>query len=106
MRRRSLGNVPALPGRTPVLVDRSGSMWSPLSDRSLLNRADAAAVFGAALALRAAEAHLVQFGTNSRQVECRKGESVLKILERFGDLGGTDTVQAVRKHYRGHDRVL
>ncbi|MFI6118367.1 TROVE domain-containing protein [Streptomyces sp. NPDC051064] len=102
----SLGNVPALPGRTLVLVDRSGSMWSPLSDRSLLNRADAAAVFGAALALRAAEADLVQFGTGSRQVECRKGESVLKILERFGDLGGTNTVQAVRKHYRGHDRVL
>ncbi|MFJ4836616.1 TROVE domain-containing protein [Streptomyces sp. NPDC088746] len=102
----SLGNVPALPGRTLVLVDRSGSMWSPLSDRSLLNRADAAAVFGAALALRAAEADLVQFGTNSRQVECRTGESVLKILERFGDLGGTNTVQAVRKHYRGHDRVL
>ncbi|MFB4425354.1 TROVE domain-containing protein [Streptomyces sp. QL37] len=102
----SLGNVPALPGRTLVLVDRSGSMWSPLSDRSLLNRADAAAVFGAALALRAADADLVQFGTGSGQVECRRGESVLKILERFGNLGGTNTVQAVRKHYRGHDRVL
>ncbi|MDF3144268.1 TROVE domain-containing protein [Streptomyces sp. T21Q-yed] len=34
----SLANVPALPGRTLVLVDRSGSMWGPLSDRSKLNR--------------------------------------------------------------------
>ncbi|MCX5413355.1 TROVE domain-containing protein [Streptomyces sp. NBC_00059] len=102
----SLGHVPALPGRTLILVDRSGSMWSPLSDRSQLNRADAAAVFGAALALRAADADLVEFGTTSAAVAFRRGESVLKILERFGDLGGTDTVRAVRKHYRAHDRVL
>lgn len=31
---------------------------------------------------------------------------MLRILDRFGDLGGTNTVQAVRKHYRAHDRVL
>ncbi|MGW1817668.1 TROVE domain-containing protein [Streptomyces sp. NPDC002125] len=102
----SLAHVPALQGRTLILVDRSGSMWSPLSDRSQLNRADAAAVFGAALALRAADADLVEFGTTSAPVAFRWGESVLKILERFGDLGGTDTVRAVRKHYRTHDRVL
>lgn len=102
----SLANVPALPGRTLVLVDRSGSMWCPLSDRSQLNRADAAAVFGAALALRAEEATLVQFGTASKEVSYRGGESVLKVLERFENLGGTFTAEAVRQHYAGHDRVL
>ncbi|MCX4574197.1 TROVE domain-containing protein [Streptomyces sp. NBC_01571] len=103
----SLANVPALPGRTLVLVDRSGSMFfSRLSDRSELNRADAAAVFGTALALRAADADLVQFGTSSDRVRYRRGESVLKVLERFGDLGGTNTSEAVRAHYREHDRVL
>ncbi|AZQ33934.1 TROVE domain-containing protein [Streptomyces cyaneochromogenes] len=103
----SLANVPALPGRTLVLVDRSGSMfWSPLSDRSELNRADAAAIFGTALALRAKDADLVEFGTTSRRLTFGKGESVLKILGRFGDLGGTDTTSAVRAHYRGQDRVL
>ncbi|MFD3699542.1 TROVE domain-containing protein [Streptomyces sp. NPDC058646] len=102
----SLGNVPALPGRTLILVDRSGSMWSPLSDRSQLNRADAAAVFGAALAQRAERADLVQFGTKSHAVAYRRGESVLKVLERFGDLGGTNTSEAVRQHFKGHDRVL
>lgn len=25
---------------------------------------------------------------------------------RFGDLGGTDTAEAVRRHFRKHDRVL
>ncbi|WP_328870504.1 TROVE domain-containing protein [Streptomyces sp. NBC_00287] len=103
----SLANVPALPGRTLVLVDRSGSMfYSRLSDRSELNRADAAAIFGTALALRAADADLVEFGTTSNRVKYRKGESVLKVLERFGDLGGTDTTDAVRRHYRKHDRML
>ncbi|MFI9830469.1 TROVE domain-containing protein [Streptomyces sp. NPDC051913] len=102
----SLANVPALPGRTLVLVDRSGSMWGPLSGRSQLNRADAAAIFGTALALRAEDADLVQFGTTSAEVGYRKGESVLRILERFGNLGGTDTTGAVRRHYRKHDRVL
>jgi hypothetical protein len=102
----SLGQVPALPGRTLVLVDRSGSMAAPLSERSRLNRADAAAVFGAALALRAADVDLVQFGTTSAPVPFRRGESVLRVLDRFGDLGGTNTAEAVRRHYRGHDRVL
>ncbi|ELP62488.1 TROVE domain-containing protein [Streptomyces turgidiscabies] len=103
----SLANVPALPGRTLVLVDRSGSMfYSRLSDRSELNRADAAAIFGSALALRAADADLVEFGTSSNAVAYRKGESVLKVLGRFGDLGGTDTTEAVRRHYKKHDRVL
>ncbi|MFF4498989.1 TROVE domain-containing protein [Streptomyces sp. NPDC001401] len=102
----SLANVPALPGRTLILVDRSGSMWAPLSDRSELNRADAAAIFGTALALRAAEADLVEFGTTSRRLSFDEGESVLKILGRFGDLGGTDTTSAIRAHYRGQDRVL
>ncbi|MGW1022663.1 TROVE domain-containing protein [Streptomyces sp. NPDC002577] len=103
----SLANVPALPGRTLILVDRSGSMFfSRMSDRSELSRADAAAVFGAALAMRAAHADLVEFGTGSAQVPFRKGESVLKVLGRFGDLGGTNTTEAVRRHYRRHDRVL
>ncbi|MEU5314645.1 TROVE domain-containing protein [Streptomyces sp. NPDC021562] len=103
----SLAQVPALPGRTLVLVDRSFSMFSArLSDRSDLTWADAAAVFGTALALRAADADLVEFGTTSRRLHCERGESVLKVLDRFGELGGTDTTSAIRSHYRGQDRVL
>ncbi|WP_156724229.1 TROVE domain-containing protein [Streptomyces apocyni] len=103
----SLAQVPALPGRTLILVDRSGSMFfSRLSDRSELTRADAAAVFGTAVAMRAAKADLVQFGSTSANVKYRAGESVLKVLDRFSDLGGTDTTGAVRAHYKKHDRVL
>ncbi|MDQ2846833.1 MAG: TROVE domain-containing protein [Actinomycetota bacterium] len=102
----SLANVPSLEGQTLVLVDRSGSMFGPVSERSELTRADAAAVFGTALAVRAASADLAQFGTGSAPVRFRLGESVLRVLDRFGQLGGTNTAEAVRRHYRGHDRVV
>ncbi|MEV4558722.1 TROVE domain-containing protein [Kitasatospora sp. NPDC049285] len=104
--RHSLANVPVLPGRTLVLVDRSGSMFDRPSAQTELNRADTAAVFGTALALRAADADLVEFGTTSRRITLRRGESVLKAVDRFGDLGGTETAKAVRQHYRAHDRVV
>ncbi|GAA0315645.1 TROVE domain-containing protein [Streptomyces polychromogenes] len=103
----ALANVPALPGRTLVLVDRSDSMfWDTVSERSTLTRADAAAVFGAATALRAEQADLVQFGWHSAEVPFRAGEPVLDVLKRFRALGGTNTTTALRAHYRGHDRVL
>lgn len=102
----SLANVPVLRGRTLVLVDRSGSMFGGISERRQLNRADSAAVFGTALALRAEQADLVEFGTSSRPVRLGRGESVLRVLERFSDLGGTNTTEAVHRHYAAHDRVL
>ncbi|GAB3281938.1 TROVE domain-containing protein [Kineosporia babensis] len=102
----SLANVPALPGRTLILVDRSVSMWSRLSRRSDLLRADAAAIFGTALAVRARRADLVQFGSSSRRVTFGRSESVLRVLDRFEQLGGTYTAAALQEHYAGHDRVI
>ncbi|GAA3222480.1 TROVE domain-containing protein [Actinocorallia longicatena] len=102
----SLTNVPALPGRTLILVDRSGSMFWSTSERSQMTFADTAAVFGSALALRAEKATLVEFGSSHREIGFNRGESVLQLVERFGDLGGTETAAAVRAHYKGHDRVL
>ena len=103
----SLASVPALPGRTLVLVGRSGSMSEPLSGCGAVTRADAAAVFGAALALRAAGgADLVEFGAISRVVPVERGASLLRVAESMGSLGGTDTADAVRRHFGGHDRVV
>ncbi|MFE5299528.1 TROVE domain-containing protein [Streptomyces sp. NPDC056632] len=103
----SLANVPSLPGRTLILVDRSDSMfWDTVSERSTLTRADAAGVFGAALALRAEVANLVEFGWNSAEVPFTPGEPVLEVLGRFHKLGGTYTTKALRTHFREHDRVL
>lgn len=107
----SLSSVPALKGRTLVLVDRSPSMWDQkFSDHSDMPWADAAALFGAAVALRAEAADLVEFWGMSRPVPFRAGDSVLKLTERFSFQpapGGTDIPSAVVAHLRpDHARVV
>jgi hypothetical protein len=112
----SLANVPALKGRTLVLVDRSLSMWdAKMSGRSEMVWADAAAIFGTAVARRAEQADLVEFASRAVPVRFGSAESVLKIVERFhvgndqnGPVGtGTDIPRAVRGHLRpDHSRVV
>jgi hypothetical protein len=102
----SLGNVPSLPGSTLILVDRSGSMFFTTEGQTELTRADAAAVFGTALALRSEAADLVEFGTGSTRIDVRPADSVLETVGRFTECGGTDTARAVGRHYKGHDRVV
>ena len=106
----SLANVPRLDGRTLILVDRSPSMFPgyPFStpNKSDIPLAEQAAVFGTALALRAANPTLVEFGGDNHPIPVAKGGSVLKLIERFGQFDGTDIPTAVRRHFNGHDRVV
>ncbi|MFC9676534.1 TROVE domain-containing protein [Streptomyces sp. NPDC056949] len=106
----SLAGVPALPGRSLILVDRSPSMFPGYGfstpHRSDIPPAEQAAVFGAALAMRAEIPTLVEFGMDSRRLNVRKGGSVLPLVERFGQISGTDIPTAVKKHLTGHDRVV
>ncbi|MGW8952584.1 TROVE domain-containing protein [Streptomyces sp. NPDC055709] len=108
--RHSLSNVPALSGRTLILVDRSPSMFPGYGystpNRSDIPLAEQAAVFGAALAVRAAAPTLVEFGMTSSVVDVPKGGSVLRLIERFGQIQGTDIPSAVKQHFAGHDRVV
>lgn len=118
----SLANIPKLPGRTLILVDTSTSMHAGFSKDGTLMRWDAAALFGIALGQRCTSADVVSFssaqmyyqdptGAKTKAYPLRAGESLLRSLERWtGDGyflgGGTDTPAALRKEYRGHDRVV
>lgn len=104
----SLNNVPELTGRTLILVDLSGSMSDPAAGKlSDLSRADAAKVFGAALAKRAENPTLVWFHSYSRTVDVPRGGSLLKLVEAFpSPCGSTATQSAVVHHYASHDRVI
>ena len=104
----SLENVPALKGNTLILVDRSGSMFQSFSKNTDLTFADSAAIFGSALALRAENATLVQFGSSSTAVQFKKSDSVLKTIEKFSSLGGTATYDAIKNHFdpKKHTRVV
>ncbi|MFF1689260.1 MULTISPECIES: TROVE domain-containing protein [unclassified Streptomyces] len=106
----SLAGVPALPGRSLILVDRSPSMFPGYGFstpyRSDIPLAEQAAVFGAALAMRAEVPTLVEFGMESRRLNHPREGSVLRLVEKFGQISGTDIPTAVKKHFTGHDRVI
>ena len=122
----SLANVPQLTGRTLVLVDLSGSMYSShLSDKSGLRFVDAATVFGAAVARRCETADLVGFGWEPRRYPFTSASSLLPLASELADtvidsgpfgypgqrvngLGGTDTVKALNETFRTgyHDRIV
>ncbi|WP_433392290.1 TROVE domain-containing protein [Micromonospora sp. KLBMP9576] len=108
--RQSLANVPALDGRTLILIDTSGSMAAAFSRDGTLRHWDAAAVFGLALAARAQEATVVSFSHGSAVFPAVAGESLLAAVRRFKDRhlhgGVTATEKAVREHYDRHDRVV
>jgi hypothetical protein len=106
----SLANVPRLKGSTLILVDRSPSMFPgyffSTQNSSDITLAEQAAVFGSALALRAEKPTLVEFGGGSKKLDVTKGGSVLKHIEKFGMIDGTDIPSAVKAHWFAHDRIV
>lgn len=119
---RSLANIPALHGKTLILVDTSTSMEDVFSKDGTLRRWDAAALFGIALGHRCAHADVVSFSSKQKYVgdspgahvkafPLSAGESVLRSLEKWKGGGwflggGTETAAALRATYRSHDRVV
>ncbi|MFF4697587.1 TROVE domain-containing protein [Streptomyces chattanoogensis] len=104
-------NIPALPGRTLVLVDTSASMGGTVSARSVIRHVDVGALFGAALAHRGCAVDLVGYASGHFRHPLTAGGSVLRDTEAFcariGEVGhGTETVAALRAAYDGHDRVV
>lgn len=108
----SVKNIPDLPGRTLVLIDTSGSMQSPVSERSKVQRYEVGALFGAAVAKRSekVDVHLFATGVMPYPV-VDPSISVLRYIEgvnrQIGKVGhGTNLHQAVTATYGGHDRVV
>ncbi|MEU4541426.1 TROVE domain-containing protein [Streptosporangium sp. NPDC023825] len=106
------GNVPSFGGRTLVLVDTSASMTSgTVSARSAVTPVQAAALFGVTLAARGERVDLYGFADGVFRHRVGRGASVLKEMDRFcgrvGEVGhGTRIATAIRRAYRGHDRVV
>lgn len=107
----SLDNVPALVGKTLVLIDTSGSMDMSLSDRSQATRTQVAALFGVALG-KTGDVDVVLYATNSMPFKVNPAQSTLRLLDEVSALNGqvghgTNTHQAVRDNLRPeHKRVI
>jgi hypothetical protein len=110
--RHSLRNLPALPGRSLILIDTSGSMTSmSYSARSKVTPAKAAAVFGVALGAKGEAVDVVGFASGIFRHAIPKGASVIREVDRFlkriGEVGhGTDIAGSLVESYSGHDRVF
>jgi hypothetical protein len=108
----SLENLPALPGRSLILVDTSASMSSTaVSKRSTMTPVKAAALFGVALAARGERVDLWGFADGVFRHEVAAGASVIREVDRFvkrvGTVGhGTRIADSIRATIRGHDRVF
>ncbi|MFJ5984350.1 TROVE domain-containing protein [Lentzea sp. NPDC092896] len=108
----SLSNLPALPGRSLILVDTSASMTNTsISARSKVTPAKAAAVFGVALGAKGEQVDVRGFADGVFAHDVARGASVIREVDRFlrriGEVGhGTNIVGSLARTYSGHDRVF
>lgn len=109
----SLQNVPALPGNTLIMVDVSGSMFGGWGNRSEVQNADIASLFGSALALRAEKPTLVAYSNDGIKLEVPKGGAALVLTEQCqkwpGAGSGTNTgavLSAAETQEGPFDRVV
>lgn len=107
----AVANIPALDGRTLILIDTSGSMHAPFSKDGTLMRWDAAVVFGLALARRCAHADVISYSNHGLRFEPQPGESLLRAIDRWKSGGyfiggGTNTAGATGATFDRHDRVV
>lgn len=106
----SLANIPALPGKTLILVDVSGSMFYTVTERSKMQLYKVASLFGSALALRAEHADLIAYSSGADRLNFTPGTAALTLANAVAQApcanGGTQTYQTLRATYAGHDRVI
>ena len=107
-------NVPEMPGLTVVFADNSGSMSSPVSDKSQITCLKAANVLAGMVAKRSnGGAVLCAFGTDVAQVHFTKNTTIIDIAKKLekADTKGCSTnahlcVRWMAKNKINPDRVI
>jgi len=86
-------NIPVLPGVTVIFADNSGSMDTPVSQKTQVSCKDAANVMCGIVAKVAERPYVVAFGTDVGVVKFTKNDTVLNISNkvRNTDIGGYST---------------
>lgn len=103
----------ALPGKTLVMVDCSGSMtWQCYNGRSRMrsSAADKAGLLAAAI-VKATDADVIQFGTSASYMTCDKSLDVFKLGRKISTahMGGTSIAAAfecARRAKKKYDRII
>lgn len=103
----------ALPGKTLVMVDCSGSMtWQCYNGRSRMrsSAAEKAGLLAAAI-VKATDADVIQFGTSASYMSCDKSLDVFKLGKKISTahMGGTSIAAAfecARRAKKKYDRII
>jgi len=101
----SIADLPALKGKTAILVDVSGSMDAKLSSKSDMTRMDAACALAA---LINGDVRMFSFSSQVVEVPPRRGMAGVDALRTSQPHGGTalaQAVQAVNQQVQ-HDRLI
>lgn len=104
----SMSRVPALPGKTLVLVDLSGSMNDTMSARSKRTRFEIASLFAGAL-YHADRDDVRVIAYSDEAAEVVGTPDILTTMDRIVRAvrhGGTHTFEALHAAYRGEGRVI
>jgi len=106
-------NVPELPGKTAVFADNSGSMASPVSERSKVSCLMAANILAGIMAKRSDDALICAFGTDVAEVKWTRRTRVMEFYEKLAraDTKGMSTnthrcVQYMKRVRFNPDRVI
>lgn len=78
-------NVPMLPGMTAIFADNSGSMGTPVSERSAVSCALAANVIAGIAAKRSEDARICAFGTDVAEINWTKNTHVLDFYKKLAN---------------------
>lgn len=105
---RSLADRPKLPGKTTLLVDGSGSMFGPkVSEKSELDRFDAAAALAILLREVCTDVEVIIFSQGTKLIPARRGFALRDALLASAERGGTYTENAKQAADRnGYDRLV
>jgi hypothetical protein len=107
-------NIPVLPGLTVVFADNSGSMSTPVSDKSKISCRDAANMLAGIVGKRGEKAVVCAFADTAKIINHSRNNTVLNTAKQFLDPanncgGGTSASECVAlmiKHNLKPDRVI
>jgi 60 kDa SS-A/Ro ribonucleoprotein len=104
---KCLASMPKLPGSTVLVLDHSGSMEQPISNKSELRRADAAAALAMLLREICEKGAIMSFSERAAWLPPRRGFALRDAFMGSMGWGGTNTADAIAEAARhGYDRCI
>jgi 60 kDa SS-A/Ro ribonucleoprotein len=104
---RALEGFDKLPGRTALVIDRSGSMNQPLSNKSDLSRLEVASALAILARELCEDSRLFVFGESAAEIPARRGFAIRDAIRQANVGGSSFGGKAVdMANAAGYDRII